>query len=1021
MGYTNDGNQIIRIDNNKALKEKIEILTTQQNKKSVVLEHGVSVIDADVNGPLDLEIYGRTLVSLGNSILEQTKKFVLGQRGYKVKFIDGTLYSEVTKFQPPSLNTVANFIGKVLGSTIENPHILKNRGSSTTLITPTDTSAVEYGYGAIQSIDGTTIEASGNVNGAIAQQLISFNIIAEIERKIGTVPKSTTLEKIQWVQDNVERIILSWYGFGSSPNGNKANLKSFRVDNNSWHNYTPSHTNSNTTRLGYPIVNSDLRLFISTDGFINFLAYAEPSDGTTPSAINTDYVELQIELKPTCEFYRPSIIRVANFEGKQRLSTIENPHMAKNAPSGTTELSTPSSTALIEQDGTGYKQISSPDSQYLTVQRTGVGDIAQTVFSFNIIEEIERQIGKIPKVTLVEKIQWAKENTARVTCIWDGYGRSAGGFKATLAAYNFDYSSWDGLIQHTNSSVYTLSRGLNISSISRVDSNGFVHFIAYAEPSDGVTPSTIYTDYVELEIELKPNDDLYHPKVPLYEVLDDEYTKILVEWDENEVIKRYPSVQGMQHLQNPYVMVEGENLIPPFTDSRWSVHGNAKLISPYEIELNPTSLYNVSLLKLPMIKNRTYYFDKGDTTEGSQFRIEIKDSSGNNLLVIGSSSYFTVPSNAYEMLMKFQNNISGQSFIGRNPMLTIGDQPKPFVPYNPSYLYATTKLGQIGAYKDVLFKEDGKWKVQKYIEKNNELDGTLEWYLNVDYNGFKRFAVSNYSSASSNNSKSRVIDYKGRSLIMNPNVDAVDSFYLQTSNGYLYVTALDSETGFPESGYSPSTSDIQRYFNGWKYVDGQTWQSVTGNGQTATAQQALVTKPTDYVPYKLSYVLANPVVEEVQVEGDLTVNGLTQVEVGSGVVVREKVTPVLYSGNYFINEKNLAQSMLKNRLMKFLKVFKGQVDDTPNWTFGPTNANGAEKGTLVESKFDSTAEYTVTYLVLDRDSFTVNATEVKAFYDSSLKSVIDSLVVEQADTKTEQTILSKQIYDMLVRLKALEG
>ena len=36
--------------------------------------------------------------------------------------------------------------------------------------------------------------------------------------------------------------------------------------------------------------------YIGTDGFIHFLAFAQASDGTTPSTINTDYVELIVDL-----------------------------------------------------------------------------------------------------------------------------------------------------------------------------------------------------------------------------------------------------------------------------------------------------------------------------------------------------------------------------------------------------------------------------------------------------------------------------------------------------------------------------------------------------------------------------------------------------------------------------------------------------------------------------------------------------------------------------------------------------
>src|SRR5690606_41931574 len=64
---------------------------------------------------------------------------------------------------------------------------------------------------------------------------------------------------------------------------------------------TPNLISYDVTRAGGVERPSE---FISgtDDGFVHFVAYTEPSDGTVPSTIRTDYIELEIELKPTADF-----------------------------------------------------------------------------------------------------------------------------------------------------------------------------------------------------------------------------------------------------------------------------------------------------------------------------------------------------------------------------------------------------------------------------------------------------------------------------------------------------------------------------------------------------------------------------------------------------------------------------------------------------------------------------------------------------------------------------------------------
>jgi hypothetical protein len=282
--------------------------------------------------------------------------------------------------------------------------------------------------------------------------------------------------------------------------------------------------------------------------------------------------------------------------------------------------------------------------------------------------------------------------------------------------------------------------------------------------------------------------------------------------------------------------------------------------------------------------------------------------------------------------------------------------------------------------------------------------------------------------------------------IVHKNVSAINGINEQASNtSTLYVSISDTDSGWGED-YTPSSSEVKAYFWGWRMCDGnhgvpyngtgtKTWYPI---GDTDLAR-ATTTTPTSAAPtitegkidyYKLSYVLAKAKTEIVtdKVEGDLVVNGATQVEVGSGCVIREKITPTQHSStlDWYINEKGVSASVMDNplkyRVSKILGIYRNGILDS-KWTqaTSASNQNGIVYATIKNSDYDSTAEYTVTYLLLDRQTFTTNILSVIANYDTSLKSVVDSLVAKQSDIATQVSVNVQAIAELYKRVKALGG
>jgi hypothetical protein len=991
----------------------------RNERQTQTLDYGANVINGDVNSPATFEIEGKTLTSLGNSNLEDGKSYVLADKSTKVKtFKEDAWKQGVTKFQrEQSLTSTADFTGKVSGSVTENPHTMFF-GSGATLLTPSDTMSQLNDiysvnkYSRVSALDSNAASFSATTSGEIAQYRISFNIIEQIERKHGLIPADDLAGKVQWVKDNVNRFKFYWHGYGSGPTGNKATVHLFV--GSTWQ-YPSSHSNGIVTQILRDISTTIIPQMIQADGSIHLLSNAEPSDGVTASTVETDFVSLDVELKSTANLVKtPILSRIATYEGKVSGSTVENPHVVKRTSTQTTLASPSTFTAELSQSGSlGYDNLKQLDGTIVSQPVSTDGVISQMLFSIDIIAEIERKLGKIPASDLSAKVQWAKDNVAKITANWYGYGSSPAGNGANLKVWVPSTPDWAGTTKHVNSIVTKLTRSDSVSAT--LETNGLIHYLAHAEASDGTTASTINTDYFDCEIELKPTATLWHPSVPLYEVTTAEYDKILVDWNESDVLSRYPSVQGSQHVQNPYVMAEGENLLPPFYE--WTLHANATVVSPYELRLDANGV-NSSEVYVNIPPNTPLFFSV-QTTGSNDPRLDFywvyADGSLSSVQTNLTTAH-TSPSNVKQVRVRTVNG-NGASGLATfsQPMLTLGSVAKPFGPRNPSYLYAETKLGSIGEVADRLFYEDGVYKRRKVVEKDVVLDGNAPSSLSVsDYAGFKNITLTEFEGVTTGSGNVVITKHNGRKLAYTSSPVKADGMYTSSNYNAVYITVADADTGWGET-YTPTSDDIKRYFNGWKYSNGTTWVSITGNGQTADATTSLSTKPSDYTPYKLSYVLATPKTEVIPHEGAITVNGQTQVEVGSGIVVREKVN-VLIGGSYDYINSDADGYRLSNRLAKVINLYRNTEIEN-NWL--PSGLGyGNVRMALPKGVYDPSAKYTVTYIVLDRHLFTSNPADVKAMYSKNLRDAHDSAVKLLEDNATQISIHSSILIDIIARLKA---
>lgn len=321
----------------------------------------------------------------------------------------------------------------------------------------------------------------------------------------------------------------------------------------------------------------------------------------------------------------------------------------------------------------------------------------------------------------------------------------------------------------------------------------------------------------------------------------------------------------------------------------------------------------------------------------------------------------------------------------------------------------------------------------------------LTWSFHANATGYKIVKAVLISNAITG--QSVLVKYNGIIISKVANETSFtsgDQHYV--SSNIIYVSVNSSDSGFGD-GYTPTSQEISAYISyGWRICNGTYGAPYNGSGTKTwypigdnDLSRATTTCPTSAAPtisegkigyYKLSYVRSTPVAEVVtdKVEGDLVVNGATQVEVGSGVVIREKATPRQHSTtlDWYINEMGVSSSVqdnpLKYRVSKILNIYRNGVIDS-KWTQATSsfNQNGTVYATIKNADYDQTAEYSVTYLLLDRQPFTTNILAVTANYDTSLKSVVDSMLAKQSDIAANQSALIRSVAELYKRIKSLGG
>jgi hypothetical protein len=560
--------------------------------------------------------------------------------------------------------------------------------------------------------------------------------------------------------------------------------------------------------------------------------------------------------------------------------------------------------------------------------------------------------------------------------------------------------------------------------------------------------STATAGNVDLAVVGSVGKSGYFDSVRLYEITATEYTA-LDNMTADQIAAKYPYVDSVQPVRNPYAIRYGENLIPPFyewtktghTSSVTDQYGMNGVLITASIGSDAFASYNIDA-----IANQDYTLSnpiggtgylRVSTYDGADTRVQgifVKPGESKTIKTSASVTRMTVVASGVTAYTdEFDSSkwtwTEGTSRIFKNPMLNIGSASLPFKPREDAMLALQTNLYAepvTGTNADVVFERDGQYlKLAKW--RKVLLDGNLSWQIFQSLSGYKQVmfplsatAILNVGYATKFNGSVLTPVIEGRGFT------AGDQFAVTPKEPHFTISNSDSGWG---DSYTPTADEIKAYFMGWRMYKGEDgsaftpyngtgtkyWARIKSDG-TFTGGETIVPKAqaVDYTSYQIVYQLATPTVEPITSEGQLTLlEGSNQVEVDTGIVLRESVKPALANSYYRFNDTTLSGTTLKNKLSKPLSMYRNSQLDY-GWEFiSDQYAYGTYKARKVPERYDVSAAYSITYFMMDTSPL---VSFVGSVPDNE-KALLTNLVQNVQQGATSLTVLERSLSAVLSALQ----
>ncbi|BFH16492.1 hypothetical protein J6TS7_55210 [Paenibacillus dendritiformis] len=493
---------------------------------------------------------------------------------------------------------------------------------------------------------------------------------------------------------------------------------------------------------------------------------------------------------------------------------------------------------------------------------------------------------------------------------------------------------------------------------------------------------------------------------------------------------------GIVNVTNPHAIATGGNLLPPFTE--WVTQPGDVIVGPYHLQKTATAQYQGTISpKIRVIRGQTYALSS--TRIGRMVLGEYKEDG----TVIGypiaeatdGAGYFsqsvTIGADTDYVIVQLSNMAASGTFTFEETTLTPGTEPKPFAPQQRSMLAFEAELAAHpvdGSNPDTLFMGDDGLPYVLESWRKVTLDSTYKYTSTKKESNFTEVMIENAVTAIPNMSPAYLIKFNGTLLTrLEDTKTAADQFGIHAQFNLLYVTVANTDSGWGPD-YTPTQDEIKAYFFGWKLTllgasvgntpqyngtgekawipivgfDGMNGTNITPTFESSSARSA------GWQPYRLQYLKAKSTVEPVrnyELGATLTA-GSNMVEVGSGIVIREKANPVYYSpnGNYYINNTGVSGSLLKNKVSFISRVYRNDQVDSFAKIENDANAYGKQHIRFLSSDLDPTAVYHVTYTMLDPTL----AAPISGTVAANLRGTVSDLVQDVGDVQRRLSVVEMQ-------------
>ncbi|WP_339267856.1 hypothetical protein NYE54_28400 [Paenibacillus sp. FSL K6-1330] len=506
--------------------------------------------------------------------------------------------------------------------------------------------------------------------------------------------------------------------------------------------------------------------------------------------------------------------------------------------------------------------------------------------------------------------------------------------------------------------------------------------------------------------------------VSLYEISQSEYNSITLYSSEQMDIK-YPYVDSIQPVRNPYVIRYGDNLAPTLFEG--SVESSTKVLSEYSAIVKATGSTIVEYRSelIPAIPNTKYTLRAKITLNGlekydgvyvdvlgyDESGLYVLDTPGTSVSGTGTGTdIFATPANIKTMEVRIvaPQDAAVGDYVIEDITLNLGTTVKTHKAREDCIFALQTDLYSdpvTGVNADEVFEKGGQYtKLAKW--KKLVFDFNHQYGYFNSYSGGKCVRLLTDIVDRNKTNQPVVTKYDGTYLKGGLPSSAVDLYSIADWGGGaigLGIGVSSADSGWGDN-YTPTPDEIKAFFMGWTMYNGSAIVSeglqtpdnpvnnlYNGTGIKLWARRldgvnriwvdGTFTLPTtqapNWTPYQLVYRLAMPTVEPIISEGTLTFNdGDNLIEVGTGIVVRESNQLSVASNG--VATFNGAKYPLKNKASLLIEFYRNGMRITPDSSGFRTPgtalevSNGPAWASVNKEKFDPSAAYSVTYLMLDK-------------------------------------------------------